>query len=150
MSRTSIYDRGPSRGDVADSMKWGCAIIVVIAALSLIGVYAHFALGWLAEPARVIGVDNTRQQWAFAYQYDESLHTIANQYCTAATAVAQSDPVTKPQRESQRIAIENNYNRVRAEYDAKLRDAFQAKLVKPPDVPDRAPALQENVARWCR
>lgn len=46
---------------------------------------------------------------------------------------ADTNAGTKPQR----LAIEQNYAKVKAQYDAQLANAFKAKLVKP----DRAPAL---------
>jgi hypothetical protein len=143
------WQSGPTRGETGGVLKWGIWLIAIVLVLGLVGTLGSFLFGWFREPARIYGVDNVRDQWQFAYEYEESLKTIASNYCTAATAVAQADPQTKSARETQRIAQENNYNRVRAEYDARLRNAFEAKLVKPADVPERASTLQENVARTC-
>ena len=76
-----------------------------------------------------------------------NLQAIGGQWCTASKAeAAEVNPEFKPQRTSQRIAIEQNYDRVKGVYDGRLADAFRAKLVKPSDVPDRAPTLQQTVA----
>jgi hypothetical protein len=111
--------------------------------LGIIGVLVlSFALGWIAVPFQIFGVDNVKAQWQFAYTYDESLQAIARQDCTAITAVkaaATTDEATA--RRSQQFSIENNYSRVEGEYNAALRNAFQAKLVAPADVPSIAPTL---------
>lgn len=121
-------------------------IVVVFGAFALAG----WGLGWFATPLEVTSVGNVRQQYAFAYQYDESLTASAHQYCTARDARDRATPSeVRDQRETQLIAIEQNYARIAAEYNAKLRDAFAAKYVKPADVPDRAPELADKVRTSC-
>lgn len=91
-------------------------------------------------------------QWQFAYDYEASLGASASNWCTALAdeQSARSEDV-RVQLSLQRRAIEQNYNRIKAEYDGRLRDAFRAKLVKPPDVPNQAPTLEEKVAQLgCR
>ena len=122
--------------------------VVGVLLLILIGLWA---LGWMTVPFQVTSPENVQKQWAFAYQYEESLRASASQYCSARSAVesATSDN-EKSQRRSQMLAVEQNYARIQAEYDAKLRNAFEAKLVKPSDVPTQAPTLTEMVQRTCK
>ena len=64
-------------------MKYIFGFIGII--LLVTGVF--WVLGWLMVPGQVTSADNVQQQWAFAYQYDESLKAIATQVCTADKAV---------------------------------------------------------------
>lgn len=122
------------------------AVVVIALSLSVIGFFG----GWFNAGKEIVSAKNVKAQWQFAYDYDESLDGIAVQHCTAVAAEeAETNPDFKVQRTDQRIAIDNNYERVRAEYNGRLRDAFRARLVAPSDVPDQAPTLQENVAENC-
>lgn len=114
--------------------------LAVVAILSVVG----FIGGWFKTGADIISPTNVKQQWQFAYTFDESLKAINTQWCSAKDAEdADTNPETKPQRTSQRLAIEQNYAKVKAQYDAQLANAFEAKWVKPSDVPDRAPELNK-------
>lgn len=106
--------------------------------------------GWFKTGAEVVGPANVKAQWQFAYDYNESLRAIASNWCTLRKeelAVGQrGDADALNQRSSQRLATETNYDKTKAEYDGRLRDAFRAGLVAPPDVPKTAPTLQEKLA----
>lgn len=141
MSGYGRSESGPSTGEAVAGC--GCAILLVIAVIA-----GAFALGWLNGLLHIGSFENVSAQWQFAYDYDEKLQAIARQDCTAKAAeAAETDPNLKSQRTSQRIAIENNYDRVASEYNARLRDAFRAKLVRPPDVPDHAPTLGDALRK---
>jgi hypothetical protein len=125
----------------------GLGLVIV---LSLVFGVVGFFGGWFNAGKDIISPANVKAQWQFAYDFDRSLDAISKQYCTAVLVEnAETDPTIKPQRTDQRIAIENNYQRVEAEYDGRLADAFRAKLVKPSNVPSVAPTLGENVASNC-
>jgi hypothetical protein len=125
------------------------ALGVVVVIVLIFGV-TGFVLGWFNAGKDVVSPTNVKAQWQFAYDNDSALDAIALQYCTAQKAeTTETDPSAKVQRTDQRIAIENNYARVAADYDGRLRDAFRARLVRPRDVPTRAPTLAENVADNC-
>ena len=107
-------------------------------------------VGWMSTGAELISGDNVAKQWAFAYQYEESLKSEALQICNAEKALAASTNVTEQtQRRSQVLAMQNNYHRIAQEFDARLRNAFEAKLVAPPDVVRAAPSLSEMVEEVC-
>lgn len=125
----------------------GC-LGVVVAVIALTA--ASLALGWFGTAAHVISPQNVTSQWQFAYDYDRSLTAIAGQVCVAKQAVASASTTDeRTQRESQLLAITNNYLRVEAEYDARLANAFEAKLVRPSDVPAQAPTLAQATAETC-
>lgn len=118
-------------------------VVGLIVVLTVVG----FGLGWFRASTAVVSPTNVKAQWQFAYDYNANLKAIAGQWCTAKSAEdSETNPEYKPQRTSQRIAIEQNYDRVKGIYDGRLADAFRAKLVRPSDVPDHAPTLKESTA----
>lgn len=124
-------------------IKIAAGVFVVVMVLCA----GNWLFGWFKTGADVIGPGNVTKQWEFAYTYHESLKQIANNWCTMKKAEdAETDREVKPQRVSQRLAVETQYRTVQAQYDAALDNAFKAKLVAPPDVPRRAPTLEQTVA----
>jgi hypothetical protein len=113
-------------------------VVVVLTALGLL-------FGWIGGGASVVSVDNVKAQYQFAYQDLNSLKATAANACGEREALA--DPTLgadeKTARRSQLIAYEQNYERIKAEYDARVQNVFQAKLVKPADVPLMAPTLHD-------
>jgi hypothetical protein len=142
MNENDFRDFRPDRKTTAFATSWlGWGLGIIVAFGIIIGA-VNFIGGWLSQPAKVYGVKNVREQWAFTYDFSESLKAIQSQYCSADRAVKDAiDNVERSQRTSQRIAIENNYARVAAQYEATLANAFKAKLVRPADVPEHAPKL---------
>jgi type II secretory pathway pseudopilin PulG len=125
-------------------------VFLTIVVAMLVIVVASFVFGWITMPFQVASVQNVQGQYAFAYTYSESLKAEAQQVCTAEKGVANaSSPDEKTQRESQLEVLQMNYSRIQAEYNAKLRDAFEAKYVRPSDVPATAPSLNEMKLRVC-
>ena len=125
-------------------MKTSAIFLAVVIALMLI----FWVVGWLSVPFQVTSSENTQKQYAFVYQYEESLRAMAAQYNAAEKALKEATSENEQsQRRSHLLAIEQNYARVQAEYDAKLRNAFEAKYVRPSDVPPRAPTLAEMRVR---
>jgi hypothetical protein len=107
-------------------------------------------VGWLFFSSSKISSSNVSAQWKFAYQYSESLKTIARQACVADQAVSQSEGgEERTQRRSQALAVKQNYARVQAEYDAAVKNAFEAKYVRPADVTAEAPSLVQMQMRVC-
>lgn len=145
MRRISEYDETYLRNQ-KPAWLWLKILAAAVFVAVTVGATA-WACGWVKTGAEVVGPTNVKEQWRFAYDYTESLNGIAGNWCTAKQVEdSTTDSAAKDQRVSQRIAHEQNYRRVQNEYDARLADAFRAKLVKPADVPNRAPTLQETVA----
>jgi hypothetical protein len=123
-------------------------VLAGVLVLSVVFGVVGFAAGWFRTGTDIISPQNVTEQWRFAYDYDESLGAIAKQWCTAKKVEdAETDPEVKAQRVNQTTAQSNNYDRVAAEYNGRLRDAFRAKWVKPSDVPTQAPTLEDKVAQ---
>lgn len=126
----------------------GFGALLVIGVLCISG---GFFLGWFKAGTDVIGPDNVREQFRFAYDYIEAADASGQNWCSIRQAELEStDPSVREQRTSQRLAIEMNYDRnIVAPYNARMDDMFRAGLVHPPDVPDRAPTLRETAMRLC-
>lgn len=126
-------------------MRTSKVVLFVFITVSVI-LLISWSLGWLSMPFQTTSVENVKKQWGFAYSYNESLKAIAQQVVNTQKLVdSTTDKNVKAQRESQLLAYENNYSRVKAEYDAKLKNAFEAKWIKPSDVPDSAPTLSQMI-----
>lgn len=123
---------------------WCVLIFVGLLALSV-------SMGWTILPFQKTSVANVEKQWAFAYQYDESLQAAARQVCRVEGAIrTATEPEEQVQRRSQLLAYEQNYTRIQAEYNQKLRNAFEAKYIRPSDVPASAPELETMKLKVCR
>lgn len=117
-------------------------LVALVVVLTVVG----FAAGWFRAGVEVISPANVKEQWAFAYSYDRSLGALAGTWCSAKQAeTAETSPDYRSQRTTQRLAYENQYRNVEAQYDAALANAFKAKLVKPSDVPVVAPTLDQKI-----
>lgn len=123
-------------------------IIAWVGGVLLVLMVLGWMFGWIGVPFRTTSAENVREQWSFAYRYEASLEASARNVCSARTAVAQAtSDQEQVQRRSQALAYEQNYSRVQSEYDGRLRNAFEAKLVRPRDVPAEAPDLDQMLQR---
>jgi uncharacterized iron-regulated membrane protein len=111
----------------------------------ILALLAIFVLAWILFLGSIFGPGNVSAQWQFAYDNNKALAATAGNVCQARKDEAAAPAVDKSQRTSQRIAYEQNYRRIEADYDAALANAFKAKLVKPSDVPTTAPTLDEEL-----
>lgn len=148
--RNELHAVTPTREDTSWLAKWYLWLLALIVLAGMVGGIVSWVGGWAAVPVRVTSAENVQKQWEFAYRYDESLQAAARQVCSAEKGVAESSSDTeRTQRRSQALAYEQNYARIEAEFNAKLRNAFEAKYVAPPDVPKRASTLTEMKAKVC-
>lgn len=119
-------------------------VLIAIAAIVIVWV-----LSWILVPVQMTSPGNVMKQWAFAYGYDEALQNAARKVCAAQRAVEGTSGDVQTQRQSQEIALEMNYSSIEAKYNAALRNAFEAKYIRPSDVPSHAPTLDEMRPRVC-
>jgi len=148
--RKGLHAVAPTRDDASWLARWYLWLLGLVVAAVVIAGIVGWVGSWAAVPAQVASAENVQKQWAFAYQYDESLQAAARQVCSAEKAVTESSSeAERTQRRSQALAFEQNYFRIEAEFNAKLRNAFEAKYVAPSDVPKRAPTLAEMKAKVC-
>ncbi len=117
-------------------------LVIVVAAL--------WTYRWLTAAADVTSAKNVKAQWTSLYQHLEALDTTARQICSTERALAAAgDTPEASQRRTHVLTYEQNYARIQGEYNAKVRNAFEAKLVKPNDVPEQAPTLNVTKIRVC-
>lgn len=135
-----------------DELSWkngfkvlGIAVVVILV-LSVVGL----ALGWLTWPIDLGSRRNVEVQYRVGYDTYESLQATAQSVCTAQKAYdSETDTTLKSQRQSQLLAYETNYNRIAADYDAWSRNIFEGGIVRPGDLPARAPSLSEMKSQSC-
>ena len=131
-------------------VKWGLSFMALMVVLGVIFGVGVFALDWFRAGRDVFGPENVREQFRLAYDRYEGLEALAEQVCNFETSLETAESTTARQQiESQRLAVANNYSRVRAQYEAAYDDAFRAGLVGPRDLPEEAPALAEMQALVC-
>lgn len=123
-------------------------LLVLIGTLFTIG---GFVFHWFGTAAHVISPENVKQQYALAFQDYNSLKATAVNVCGVVSAEKLLTPGSDAwnQRESQRLAYEQNYARIKAQYEARMSDIFQAKKVKPAELPFTAPTLQAMEDQVC-
>jgi hypothetical protein len=127
---------------------WIIALMLIGTGLGLAGNALGWFSAWVQQPAKIYSVENVRAQWAFAYTYEESLRTAARNVCSVRQLIDTNPNLTEneaSQRRTQLMTLEQNYNRIQAAYDAKLRNAFEARLVKPTDVIGLAYSLEDQI-----
>ena len=121
-------------------------LLLIIVILSLFGLL----LGWITLPGQKASVQNVEEQFRVGYELHNSLTASANSVCTAQKAYdAETDPTFKSQRQTQLLAYETNYARLAASYDAWASNIFQGKVIRPADLPNRAPSLSTKLFEVC-
>jgi len=136
---------GPNRQITIFGLKW---YFWAVGLLLIFGVVL-FGLNWLGTGAQVISPENVRQQFQAAYDDMNALDATARNVCQAIKdeQAAPAGSTERTQRTSQRIAYQQNYERIRAHYNAYVSDPFRARLVRPSDLPTQAPELSEMLRR---
>lgn len=123
--------------------------LLFVLVLGVVLTLVSFACSWLNEGKRIVSPANVRAQYGLAYDDYEAMGALASQACRIETVAEGADPAVKSQRETQLLAIENRYDTVAAEYEARIEDLFRAKVVRPRDLPARAPTLEDRKAEVC-
>src|SRR3989344_2199193 len=130
-------DLYPNKGFLGLGLVWWGVILGIV----VVGIVSNFALGWIATPFRVAGVQNVEKQWEDTYTWYNKLKASAGNVCQAETVLKTAPEADKSQRQSQVMAYQQNYRQIQSDYDASVQNAFKAKLVKPADLPATAPTL---------
>lgn len=140
----------PTRNDTGLSLSWGIWAIVIAAVLVTAIVVVSVAAGWITLPFLKGSAGNVEKQFTFGYQQYNALKATATSVCAAQRAVeAATNDSEKSQRTSQLLAYETNYARLAGEYDAWASNIFQGNVVRPADLPLRAPTLDAMKSQVC-
>jgi hypothetical protein len=125
-------------------LKWGLGVIALILVLSVVLVPVSCGLAWFRAGSEIVGPANVREQFRFFYDTIEQLDAQGREVCLLEELVAGADGVdVRVQREQQLLAARAVYLNVKADYDARAQDVFRGGIVRPRDLPERAPALEE-------
>lgn len=127
-------------------LAWFAGLIGLIIIIVLIGV----AAGWFAGEASLRSFPHVKETYRQAYDDVNSMDANARQACRVEKASEAAPEATKIQRETQLLAIENNYDRVKGEYEAYMNDHFRGKIIHPRDLPLPFPALENRMPEVCR
>ncbi len=110
--------------------------------------------GWGGEAARITGPDNVREQNTAILDAWESLQATAGNVCSAGNAVRGDASPTLV--EDPAFAYEATYRRIKATYDRRMSNLFEARAVRdlplPSDLdglPRRAPTLENALRETC-
>lgn len=128
-------------------IQWVIAIVGIIVVGVLVIGGLGLALDWFSAGKDIVSPENVREQYRFFYDTIEDLEKQAGIVCIAEDALERAEGESaRNQRDSQLIAAMQVYEGLVADYDARARDVFRGEVVKPGDVPDEAPTLEESKA----
>lgn len=127
----------------------GFKIALGIGIFVILVMAASIAGGWFDTGARIVSAGHVEDQWRTAYDRYNALRATAAQACDMERIVAESTGEAQTQRQSQLLALRQNYVRIAGQYDAALADPFRARLVRPRDLPANAPTLSQMQATAC-
>lgn len=140
----------PTRNDTGFTLSWGFWAIVIGAVLIVAIVVVSAVAGWITLPFLKGSAGNVEKQFVYGYTQYNALKATATSVCAAQKAVeTATNDSEKSQRTSQLLAYETNYARLAGEYDAWASNIFQGQVVRPADLPYRAPSLPDMKVQVC-
>lgn len=137
------------------SFRWGVAIALVIAGIVLVVSVLGFAIGWFNTGKDIVGPANVKAQNFQVRQSWNELVTGADNACQASATNTgqQGDPTFL---EDPALAYAASYRRTWAEYNRRMDNAFEAKVIRrlgltayPRHVPDFREAHGKH-PDWCK
>lgn len=131
--------------------KWFLAFIALCAVVGIIFGVVSWVGSWGSTVARVSGAGNTEAQANYLFQAHNSLKAIAANVCGVVNAKkGESDPTLI---EDPAFAYKAQYRDLKAQYDSRMDNFFQANLVRNypmlNGLPRREPSLEEATAVLC-
>ncbi|QDF15434.1 hypothetical protein SEA_MOLLYMUR_74 [Gordonia phage Mollymur] len=118
--------------------------------LLLLGVGAcNLAVGYGNKAAEVVGVDNVETQHTQVIERFSALQDAANNACAAGQATAgNGGPLLV---EDPALAYAATYFNIRTDYNRRMANLFEAKIVAPSGYPKQIPAFPEakTGGNWC-
>jgi len=134
--------------------RWFATVLGIVLVLGAgFGLVAWIS-GWGGEAARITGPDNVREQNTAILDAWESLQATAGNVCSVRNATRGDASPTLV--EDPAFAYEATYRRIKATYDRRMSNLFEARAVRdlplPSDLdglPSRAPTLEGALRRTC-
>lgn len=127
--------------------RWGIGIVILV---FLIVVVMSVFGPWASKAKEVTGPQNVSAQYGAVISDWQDLVTQADQACAASKTVSDANSPTFI--ENPALAYRSLYLRTRADYNSRMQDVFQAKLVGPHGYPRTVPDFPETHAAagdWC-
>lgn len=126
------------------------ALIVAVFLLLVVTTPLTIGFGWFQGEAQLRSFGHVRDTYREAFDDTAAMDANARQACRLDKVIAaETDPSVKQQRQSQLLAIENNYDRVKADYEAYMRDHFRGGVIRPRQLPLPYPSLEDRKAEVC-
>lgn len=134
--------------------RWALWIVTVSVAVGLFGGALHWVGPWGGEAGRVTGVENVKEQNTRLLDDWEQMQAAAENVCDVrVTAQGQDNPTLL---EDPTVAYRATYRRIKADYDRRMANLFEAQAVRNLHLPSNlrglpreAPTLQEATAAIC-
>jgi hypothetical protein len=100
----------------------GLAVVLLLFVLTPLSI----GLGWFKGEAGLRSFNHVKETYQQGYDDVEAMKANASQACRLRPLAA-----TNTQRQTQLLAIENNYDRIKAEYEAYMHDHFRGGVIRP-------------------
>lgn len=123
--------------------------IVAIFLLAVAVTPLTIGFGWFSGEANLRSFGHVAQTYSLAFDDARALDANARQACRFQALLKTETGAAKTQRESQLLAIESNYDRVKGEYDAYMEDHFRGGVIRPRQLPSPYPGLRARQAQVC-
>lgn len=156
MTRRTWDDRADRFEDrpLWESFKWILGACLVVLAVMVILTPLGWGFGWFKGTAEVTGFDNTRQQATALRDDYTSLQATAGNVCDVQRA-GDTTSANDPQIIGGTAGFQYraNYRRIKADYDRRMSNAFEAGWVRKypvlSDLPRQAPSLAQMKHKVC-
>lgn len=126
------------------------AVIVAVFLLLVVTTPLTIGFGWFSGEANLRSFGHVRDTYREAFDDTAAMDANVRQSCRVQAQIAtETDASVKSQRQSQLLAIENNYDRIKGEYEAYMRDHFRGGVIRPQQLPLPYPTLAERQAVLC-
>lgn len=110
--------------------------------------------GWFSGEAHLRAFPHVAQTYQVAFDDAKGMDANVRQFCQlhAAAAAARSagEASTASQRDSQAIAVQLNYDRLKGEYDAYMQDHFRGGVIHPRQLPMPYPDFEARQKTLCK
>lgn len=128
-SRASEFERRPWR----TSFKWGAAFLALVFCLGIVWGVLSWASSWGGEAKRITGPDNSREQTTAVLADWRGLQAAAGNACDAKTNAGTDSPTLV---EDPTLAYRATYRRIKADYDRRMGNLFEAAATRKLPLPD--------------
>lgn len=133
------------------ALKWFLGLLAVIAVVGIIGgVFGLFG-AWFGETKRLAGPQHSREQVTAVLDLSTSMEATAGNVCGAVNSRSTQDSPTLV--EDPAFAYKAMYRKLKAEYDRRMGNFFEAAVTRKLPIPaaigglpKRAPTLEEAMA----